>query len=214
MPADQLRGPLGIAEMSGQVATWGSRRCSTFVALSRSHRLHQPVPDPRAGRWPPFVLRDRGDPAGAAERARARDQLQNWAGPGLLLFVLHRHRRASFTVGVSRTPPGPGALAAMSEGTKIRRRCGLAPRAPLPFPQPQRARRALARWSVQQPRSLLSVAMGGLAKSDNIVAGTVFAGGWRIIATFKVAEEPLKLMAASTSFGLLAGTKSRGTALA
>jgi regulator of sigma E protease len=33
MPADQLRGPLGIAEMSGQVATWGPVALITFVAL-------------------------------------------------------------------------------------------------------------------------------------------------------------------------------------
>jgi regulator of sigma E protease len=33
MPADQLRGPLGIAEMSGQVATWGVVPLITFVAL-------------------------------------------------------------------------------------------------------------------------------------------------------------------------------------
>ncbi len=33
MPADQLRGPLGIAEMSGQVATWGPGALISFVAL-------------------------------------------------------------------------------------------------------------------------------------------------------------------------------------
>jgi regulator of sigma E protease len=33
MPADQLRGPLGIAEMSGQVATWGPSALISFVAL-------------------------------------------------------------------------------------------------------------------------------------------------------------------------------------
>jgi regulator of sigma E protease len=33
MPADQLRGPLGIAEMSGQVATWGLVPLISFVAL-------------------------------------------------------------------------------------------------------------------------------------------------------------------------------------
>src|SRR5262245_11320796 len=33
MPADNLRGPLGIAEMSGQVATWGPAALITFVAL-------------------------------------------------------------------------------------------------------------------------------------------------------------------------------------
>jgi regulator of sigma E protease len=33
MPADQLRGPLGIAEMSGQVATWGPGALIGFVAL-------------------------------------------------------------------------------------------------------------------------------------------------------------------------------------
>jgi regulator of sigma E protease len=33
MPADQLRGPLGIAEMSGQVATWGLLALINFVAL-------------------------------------------------------------------------------------------------------------------------------------------------------------------------------------
>jgi regulator of sigma E protease len=33
MPADQLRGPLGIAEMSGQVATWGAGALISFVAL-------------------------------------------------------------------------------------------------------------------------------------------------------------------------------------
>jgi len=33
MPADQLRGPLGIAEMSGQVATWGPAALITWVAL-------------------------------------------------------------------------------------------------------------------------------------------------------------------------------------
>ncbi len=33
MPADQLHGPLGIAEMSGQVATWGPIALITFVAI-------------------------------------------------------------------------------------------------------------------------------------------------------------------------------------
>jgi regulator of sigma E protease len=33
MPADQLRGPLGIAEMSAQVATWGLVPLISFVAL-------------------------------------------------------------------------------------------------------------------------------------------------------------------------------------
>jgi regulator of sigma E protease len=33
MPADQMRGPLGIAEMSGQVATWGASALISFVAL-------------------------------------------------------------------------------------------------------------------------------------------------------------------------------------
>jgi regulator of sigma E protease len=33
MPADQLRGPLGIAEMSAQVATWGPVALISFVAL-------------------------------------------------------------------------------------------------------------------------------------------------------------------------------------
>jgi regulator of sigma E protease len=33
MPADQLRGPLGIAEMSAQVATWGPTALISFVAL-------------------------------------------------------------------------------------------------------------------------------------------------------------------------------------
>jgi regulator of sigma E protease len=33
MPADQLRGPLGIAEMSGQVASWGPVALISFVAL-------------------------------------------------------------------------------------------------------------------------------------------------------------------------------------
>jgi regulator of sigma E protease len=33
MPADQLRGPLGIAEMSAQVATWGPAALISFVAL-------------------------------------------------------------------------------------------------------------------------------------------------------------------------------------
>jgi regulator of sigma E protease len=33
MPADQIHGPLGIAEMSGQVATWGLIPLITFVAI-------------------------------------------------------------------------------------------------------------------------------------------------------------------------------------
>ena len=69
--ADQLGGPIRIAQMSGQVATAG------FVALipSGGHavgvdRASEPVPDP-AARWrSPFVLFDRGAARPAAVGTR------------------------------------------------------------------------------------------------------------------------------------------------
>ena len=65
--ADQLGGPIRIAQVSGQVATAG------FVALIHLaavlvdlDRAPEPVSDP-AARWrTPFVLRDRGGPRPAA----------------------------------------------------------------------------------------------------------------------------------------------------
>ena len=68
--ADQLGGPIRIAQVSGQVATAG------FVALIHLaavlvdlDRAAKPVPDTAARWWTPFVLRDRGGPRPAAVRS-------------------------------------------------------------------------------------------------------------------------------------------------
>ena len=68
--ADQLGGPIRIAQVSGQVATLGFVPLMHLAAvLSVSIGLLNLFPDP-AARWrSPFVLRDRGDPRPSAVRA-------------------------------------------------------------------------------------------------------------------------------------------------
>ena len=78
--ADQMRGPIGIAEISGQVASAGHRAAAQPHGRAvREHRAHQSLPDPAAGWWSPFVLPDRGRAPQAAERADAGDRFPHRA---------------------------------------------------------------------------------------------------------------------------------------
>ena len=68
--ADQLGGPIRIAQVSGQVASLGGiaahQPCGGAVGLDRPA---QPVPHPASGWRSPFVLRDRGDARPSPVRA-------------------------------------------------------------------------------------------------------------------------------------------------
>ena len=74
--ADQLGGPIRIAQMSGQVATaWLRRARPSRCGAVGFDRAAQPVPDP-AARWrSPFVLCDRGVARPAAVGARPGGRL-------------------------------------------------------------------------------------------------------------------------------------------
>ncbi len=81
--ADQLGGPIRIAQVSGQVATAGFAALIHLTAvLVGLDRTAEPVPDP-AARWrSPFVLYYRSDSRPTSVRARPGGRVPDWLGLG------------------------------------------------------------------------------------------------------------------------------------
>ena len=124
--ADNLQGPLGIAQISSETAAQG------LVELHRADRHHldrdrapQPLPDPDPRRRPFRRLRDRGGPRAAAEPGgnAGRDVDWSWLDPATdgICYLQRHHAHGELTNRAANRPraEGQGADGAGAVGSGI-----------------------------------------------------------------------------------------------